>query len=324
MKPFESFMAQSLEEFIDYRSTLGYTDNNLRSLLRPFDRYAKDKTANWDFFQPLFLLGFREHLKGDPRRVNRILCTVRGFFQFLVRKGSVKENPMQHVPPLAERAFIPFVFSPEQVQRLLNAVQKRLRKSEKNFLKDLGIYMVLMLMTRCGLRISEPLRLLYANYRPKEGTIYIEKTKFNKDRLIPLPKRVTTEITNYLAARNAWLHGDKNPFLFAGHANKALSDQQVYSVFHHAVKDIGLNQPRRIIADTTFGAPRPHSLRHSFAINTLKDIKQRGKSPQDALPVLAAYMGHTKYRYTAVYLKVIDAEQRHGLVDFSISRQEEI
>jgi len=35
-------------------------------------------------------------------------------------------------------------------------------------------------------------------------------------------------------------------------------------------------------------------------------------------------MGHTKYRYTAVYLKVLDAEQRQGLVDFAISRQENI
>ncbi|MDL1985079.1 MAG: hypothetical protein LWX54_12995 [Deltaproteobacteria bacterium] len=65
-------------------------------------------------------------------------------------------------------------------------------------------------------------------------------------------------------------------------------------------------------------------MRHSFAINTLKRIKQQGKSPQNALPILAVYLGHRKYRYTAVYLKVVDAEHRQGLVDFAISRQEEI
>ena len=99
---------------------------------------------------------------------------------------------------------------------------------------------------------------------------------------------------------------------------------QVYRLFHQSVKDIGLDQPRCIIADTTFGSPTAHSLRHSCAINTLKRIKALGKSPQDALPVLAAYMGHRKYRYTAVYLKVLDAEQRHGLVNFAISAQKEI
>ena len=78
------------------------------------------------------------------------------------------------------------------------------------------------------------------------------------------------------------------------------------------------------MVNTTFGAPTPHSLRHSFAINTLKRLKQRGESSQKALPVLSAYMGHRKYRYTAVYLKVLDAEQRQGLVDFAILRQEDI
>lgn len=132
------------------------------------------------------------------------------------------------------------------------------------------------------------------------------------------------EIENYLSVRKTFLCDDQNPYLLAGQKQKAISTNQIYRLFHQSVKDIGLDQPRRIIADTTFGSPTPHSLRHSFAINTLKRIKALGKSPRDALPVLAAYMGHRKYRYTAVYLKVLDAEQRHGLVDFAISAQKEI
>jgi site-specific recombinase XerD len=63
------------------------------------------------------------------------------------------------------------------------------------------------------------------------------------------------------------------------------------------------------MGNMTFGSPVPHSLRHSFAINTLNRIKARGISPRQALPVLAAYMGHRKYQYTAAYLKVKDAER---------------
>jgi integrase len=58
--------------------------------------------------------------------------------------------------------------------------------------------------------------------------------------------------------------------------------------------------------------------RHSFAVNTLIAIKERGQSPQNALPVLAAYLGHTKYQFTAVYLRVADARSRQQLVDFSL------
>ena len=67
-----------------------------------------------------------------------------------------------------------------------------------------------------------------------------------------------------------------------------------------------------------FSQPTPHSLRHSFAVNTLLNIKERGQSPQNALPVLAAYMGHAEYKYTSVYLMVMDAMSRKNLVDFSL------
>ena len=324
MKPFESSLAPQLEAYIAYRQSLGYTDKNLRSLLFPFDQYLKHNKADCYSLDPSFFLELRAKLKGQPRTVNGIVSAVRGFFQFLVRQGEYEKNPLQDIPAYPEGAYIPFVFSPEDTEQLLNAIQKRLRKTQQYFLKDLAVYLAVVLMARCALRISEPLRLLRTHYRHNEGTLYIRKTKFKKDRLIPVPKSVMAEIENYLSVRKTFICDDQNPHLLARDKHKAISAKQIYPVFHQAVKDIDLDQPRRLIANTTFGSPTPHSLRHSFAINTLKRIKALGKSPQDALPVLAAYMGHRKYRYTAVYLKVLDAEQRHGLVNFAISAQKEI
>ena len=88
--------------------------------------------------------------------------------------------------------------------------------------------------------------------------------------------------------------------------------------FRQAVSDIGLDQPRRVLGNLNISRPTPHSLRHSFAVNTLLRIKQRGQSPQNALPVLAAYLGHSEYKYTAVYLRVADAQSRQNLVDFAL------
>ena len=104
---------------------------------------------------------------------------------------------------------------------------------------------------------------------------------------------------------------------------KGISANRIYPVFHQAVEDIGITEPARIMDNMRFGAPWPHSLRHSFAVNTFKRIKDKGRSPQQALPILSVYMGHRKYRYTAVYLKLTDAEHRRHLVDFTISRQAE-
>jgi len=324
MKPFESFIASQLDEYILYRRSIGFTNGNLTSQLHAFDRYIREKEANWDTLTPAFFLKLRKELKGDPRTVNGILSAIRGFFQYLLRKGIYEENPLQDIPPHAENAYIPFIFSPHEIEHMLRSIQKKLRKTPKHFLKDLSIYVATLLLARCGMRISEPLRVRLEHYRSREGTIYIEKTKFSKDRLVPVPITTINEISNYLSVRNALMGKDQNPYLFPGTNGKRLSINSIYPVFHQAVKNIGIDQPRHMIANTTFGAPTVHSLRHSFAINTLKRISDQRKSPQNALPILAAYMGHTKYRYTAVYLKVLDAEHRRGLVDFAISRQENI
>jgi len=324
MKHFESFFAPELEQYLAYRRALGYVDKNLGSLLRTFDRYVKEKAGDQLSLTPLFFLTFRKELRGDAKTVNSALSAARGFFEFMMRQERCPENPLADIPSRPENVYIPFIFSADEVDHLLQAIRKRIRKDQQYFFPDFTIYMAILLLARCGLRISEPLRLLLTHYRHREKTIYIEKTKFSKDRLIPLPFQTAMEIENYLATRLTFRDNVRNPFLLAGFGEKPLSANKIYPVFHQAVKDIGREHPRRIIANTTFAAPTPHSLRHSFAVNSLKRIKHRGGSPQKALPVLSAYMGHRKYRYTAVYLKVLDAQKRQQMVDFAISRQEDI
>ncbi len=324
MKPFESFLAPKLEEFISYRSNLGYSEKGIRANLRVFDRYVKEKKANRQSMQPAFFLELRSSFSEEPGTANSILSSVRSFFQYLVRQRYCKYNPLQDIPRVPHMAYVPFVFSPEQVEQLLCEVCQRLHKSRRYYLTDFGVYIALVLMASCGMRISEPLRLKCRHYRPKEGTLYIEKTKFRKDRLIPVPKAALSEIENYLAVRKTLLEDDQNPYLLAAPGCRRLSTDRIYRIFHPAVKNIGLHQPRQIIGDVIFGPPRTHGLRHSFAVNTLKRIRNQGKSVQHALPVLAAYMGHRKYQYTGAYLKVLDAGHRQGLIDFSKSQWDKI
>ena len=45
MKPFESFLAPKLQEFIAYRLSLGYAKRGIRSALLSFDHYLKEQQA---------------------------------------------------------------------------------------------------------------------------------------------------------------------------------------------------------------------------------------------------------------------------------------
>ena len=318
MKPFESFLAPLLKDYLAYRKGLGYARRPCYDHLRLFDRYVRKSGADLSSLDPSFFLHMRSNLAMEATSVNHVLSVSRGFFRFLVRQGIFEKNPLLDIPPLKEEITVPFIFSPEQTDQLLKAVCKKMKRTHASLLIELAMYMAILLMARCGMRISEPLHLLKHHYRTEEGTIYIEKTKFRKDRLIPLPKTVIQEMENYLSLRASFYADDHNPYLLTGKDQNPIPDQQVRFLFHDAVREIGITQPRKKLGNIIFNPPVPHCLRHSFAVNTLKAIKERGDSPQHALPVLAAYLGHATYFNTSVYLKVADASSRKNLYDFSL------
>ena len=320
-KSFQSFMADQLEQFVAHRKQLGYEPDGIRSVLLDFDRYLQKRAVtDPNQLTSTFFLELRATIHEDPNTVNRVLSGLRSLFAFLVRRGYHEINPLEDIPARGQRYFVPFVFSMQQTDQLLQAVCKTIRHQPRFFLLDVAGYLSLFLMARCGMRINEPLRLKRKNYRADEGTVYIEKTKFRKDRLIPLPAAVRKEIDDYLKLRKLFGQDNHNPYLLAWKKQRGLNDNHVRNVFHRAVEAIGIRQKREVIGDMTFGKPVPHSLRHSFAINTLTQIKARGQNPQHALPVLAAYMGHRKYQYTGAYLKVKNAADRSGLIEFAKSQ----
>jgi len=280
MNKFKSFLSPQLQQYLIYRQNLGYSMKPSLSHLKTFDRYLKQRQAEQVLLQPSFFVQMQADIKIEPRSVNRLLSSVRVFFNYLVRTGAYDHNPVKDIPYLPENDILPYIFSPEQVNHLLAAVSNRIRKVSKcKYLKDLSGYMAIVLLARCGLRIGEPLRLKLNHYRFDEKTIYIEKTKFKKDRLIPLPQSVAIEIENYLAVRWCLLANVDNKYLLANSTPRGLNDNRVRSVFHQAVSDIGLEQPRQITGNLNISCPTPHSLRHYAEFRIMpSNISQTGGS----------------------------------------------
>jgi len=318
MSKFKSFLANDIEGFISFRRSLGfiYDPNDFRSLFSSFDKYLKEKGKNWDDLTPAFILEFRSQLSLEPYSINRRMSALRVLFDYLVRLDRITQNPVKNIPNLKVDAFVPFIFSDEQVDQLLKAIQIKIRPRNKaHFLTDLGVYTIISLIARCGLRISEPLKLKDDHFRSNEATIYIENSKFGKDRLIPIPSSVVCMINNFVSIRNSIIDKNECEYIFTS-AQGRITTRSIYPRYDNALKDLNFNLSRQKFTNITFGKPTPHSLRHSFAVNTLKNASKKGKKPENILPVLAAYMGHADYRYTMMYLKVIDSELRNSWVDF--------
>ena len=63
MKSFESSMASKLEQYLSYRTTLGYTNRVPRVAFYAFDHYlTKNKIDKHELFQPSFFLEFRKNM----------------------------------------------------------------------------------------------------------------------------------------------------------------------------------------------------------------------------------------------------------------------
>jgi site-specific recombinase XerD len=77
------------------------------------DRYLKANDVSWQQLQqPAFLLHLRATISPHPNTTNRMLSHVRGLFDYLIRRQIVAANPLNDIPPVPERYFVPFVFSP--------------------------------------------------------------------------------------------------------------------------------------------------------------------------------------------------------------------
>lgn len=316
MKRYKSILAEKIEAFIAYRKSLGYKDNPMRTYLRHLDGYILKNKSKWSDFNGAYFLRFKSDLNYAPRTVNGILSMAHAFFTYLQRTGVVDVNPVKDIPREPLTPYIPYLFSEEDSEKLLSAANRRIRQTPPYFFRDYKLYVILKLLVYCGMRISEPTRLEMTDFTPEDGTIHIRKTKFSKDRIIPAPWPVVAELENYLSVRkheNAF-----GSYLFPGVRHEKMGTDSIRQLFDCAVRDIGIKQEKLVLDHIRFGKPTTHSLRHSFAVNTLLRIKKRGKSPQDALPVLAAYLGHKNYISTAVYLKALDAKQRQGLFDVTI------
>ena len=83
MKPFKSFLASEIEDYLQYRKSLGYKRMPAHSYLSTFDNYLAKKEADWHSFTPSFFLEMRAGLTMETRGINAIFPRFEAYSIFL-------------------------------------------------------------------------------------------------------------------------------------------------------------------------------------------------------------------------------------------------
>lgn len=303
---FKSFLKNKLDSYLVYRSGAGYKAVADFNNLCVFDKYVLSSGINTlELLDEKFYLKMiaRELEDLKPQTVNARLGVLKNFHKYLERNYDVSFNPIEALPRIRELYYSPYVFASDEIKMILDYMADRAAKAHKQFyLMRLSRYTAFSLQAVCGMRVSEVAQLKLSDFNAKNKTIFIERSKFRKDRLIPISTKSVIQIQNYLSARQA-LTNDSSLYLFLGYTGVTGNRKSMAWYFRKILCELDMLKPTEIRGNIIFGSPTSHSLRHSFAVNTIKRWASEGKDIDKISDTLATYMGHADFKYTQIYLK---------------------
>ncbi len=214
-------------------------------------------------------LRYLEVQKLSKKSIARKISSCRAFFRFLLRERKIKLNPFEHIlsPKLGKR--LPSFLYPEEMVKLLNSVNLKL----KNGPRDLAI---LELIYASGMRVGEVAKLKLDDVDLENSEILVHG-KGDKERVVLIGSHAVSSIRKYLEGRKS-----KENTLFLGRMGTKLTSRSIERMIRKYAKKAGL--AKRVT---------PHTLRHSFATHLL----DRGAD----LKIVQELLGHSSLSTTQIY-----------------------
>src|SRR5215468_9519231 len=223
---------------------------------------------------------------------------LRGLYTYAISRGVVAESPLPTMVPKLPPRFVPYVYTHDELGRLVRATPSYRPHSRK--LEPHTLRAVILLLYGAGLRVSEAVALSLGDVDVPNALLTVRNTKFHKTRLVPLGADLQQVMTQYLAQRQAAGHSQRpgTPF-FVLRCGTPVSVQIVQQNFRCLCEYAGVRR-----SDGARYQPRPHDLRHSFAVHRLTSWYRQGVDVQKVLPQLSVYLGYVHLASTQVYLSM--------------------
>lgn len=300
-------LSQAAREYVEYKQALGMRFHTEAVMLQAFCRALGAETALADITegQICAYLNGPGPLTRFRQRKREVLT---GFNRFVVAREYTSSLPISQLPPPKLPSFVPYIFTREELRRLLEGVPHH-RKAKK--LQPHTLRLVLLLLYGTGLRISELVSLTLADVDLPAGLLTVRDTKFYKTRLVAVGPHLTQALSLYAAERKKAGHSQQPEAAFfvlrSGSPANAPGIRDAFSSLrdYAGIRHEGSGQ-----------RPRLHDLRHSFAVHRLVSWYQQGKDVQDLLPDLAVYLGHVSLASTQQYLTLTPELLEHASARF--------
>ncbi|MFN4300329.1 MAG: site-specific tyrosine recombinase/integron integrase [Thermaurantimonas sp.] len=197
------------------------------------------------------------------------LNTVVNALKFYYEQVLGQKKMFIEIPRPKSKKSLPKVLSKNEIKRLFSTVENPKHK------------LMLEMCYGMGLRVSEIVGIKLNHINSADSRVLIEHAKGKKDRYVPLPERVKSQLAKYYKAYRP------QTWLFEGAPGRQYSVRSVQLVFKKAMHSAGIFRQVSI-----------HGLRHSYATHLLEagaDIR-----------VLQELLGHSSVKTTQIYTHVTE------------------
>lgn len=221
-----------------------------------------------------FIKELSETGKLAQKSVSRKINTIKSFFNYLIRVEAIQTNPAQALThPKLEPKEPRILSTPEYMA--LREVSRR----------DIKLYTMVEVLLQTGIRISElsGLELGHLDLGDK-ATLFIPKRESQKERVVPLNKRVKEQIQQFVKEKNI-----AGGFLFSTKSGNQILIRNIRATMERLFKRAGLK------------GINVNDLRHTFTAYQL----EKGVS----LETVSRVAGHKTQATTQKYLKYLKLEK---------------
>jgi integrase/recombinase XerD len=300
-------LSQVVAAYVTHRQAMGMRFHTEARTLRSFCRASGDVTMQEITAEQL--LAFLAGTGPVTTYWERKHSALSGLYRFAVARGYVDHSPLPRTVPKPQQAFVPYIYSHEELQRLLDAVAAN---DHPRCRIDPDTYRtILLLLYGAGLRISEALALTLADVDLDAAVLCIRESKFYKSRLVPIGDNLLWILVPYAARRRQQHAGVASPF-FVSRGGTAVTRQNAEMAFCR------LRGSANVVCEGADARhqPRLHDMRHAFAVHRLISWYRDGADVQRLLPKLATYLGHVHIGGTQRYLTLTPELLRQASLRF--------
>jgi integrase/recombinase XerD len=286
-------LSELMEKFIHEKQACGYRYQRESHELLRLDRFlCKIGLQSPELPRDIVDKWTAKQVYEKPSNQRLRIIRIRQFALYLRRQGIDAYVPETTKAAVKHIEFTPYIFNHQQVGNILRAADSTPPDS-RSPMRHLIMPEVFRVLYCCGMRVSEVLHLKFSDVNLAAGILTIRKSKFNKDRLVPLAPTMTARLRKYASVLG---EGDSSSVFFSKADGKPYSRGMVYYFFRQLLWKCSIPHGGR------GKGPRLHDLRHSFAVHRLESWYRQGADLGVKLPFLAAYMGHKNLISTQWYL----------------------